>query len=202
MDKPRTPDIILASGIAGIIFIALFIVLDFGFVASLVVALVGFTAGAYFIRTKSDTVLERESTEQTLLKNGRLQRAIIAKLATKITTSTPRENAMKILENLDKILDTLSADPTKLHAALQFLDYYLNSTVKVITTYVALVEKGVHSADVAAAIAKAETTLGELADAFEAQLGKLLSKDANDLSVEIKVLEDNLKSDGLVGRQS
>ena len=196
--KPSTPDFILSAIVAGAVFVLLLILLEIPLIMSLVAALASFGVGAIFLRTKSESQVERESSEKTLLENGRAQRKVIASLASRVNRAEVSARIRAILVGIDKILETLEADPTKIPAALQFLDYYLNTTVRVLTVYLSLSEKGVHDAEIQTSLVKAEDTLGTLAEGFESKLAKLLSKDVADLNTEIKVLQQNLIGDGLI----
>jgi 5-bromo-4-chloroindolyl phosphate hydrolysis protein len=94
-------------------------------------------------------------------------------------------------------LDTIQEDPTKLKPSQQFLNYYLDATVNILTKYVDLAGKDVRDAEIQKSLLKVETTLITIKDAFDKQLAKLLSNDAMNLDVEIQVLEQTINSEGL-----
>lgn len=196
--KPSSPDFVLSAVVAGLLFAVLFLVFDLPVLVSVIVALVAFVVGALVLRTKSEVQRDRESNERTLLKNGQAQRQAITQLARRVIKPEVSVRVAALLVNVDKILKTLRDDPKKIPSALQFLDYYLNTTVKVLTVYLNLSEQGVHDPEIQRSIAKTETALTTIAQGFEAQLAKLLSQDATDLDTEIKVLEQNLLGDGLI----
>jgi len=196
--RQRTPDLVLAASIAAVIFLLSFLVLNLGLLPSLGATAIGIVAGVLFLRTKSTAVKAKESNQRNLLQNGHAQRDAIQSLARRITKPSMTLQVQRIIGSVDKTLETLEADPAKVQDAVQFLDYYLNSTVKVLSVYTELSQKSVHDSEIQQAIAKTESTLATIADGFDAQLAKLLSKDVLDLTTELKVLQENMIGDGLI----
>jgi len=196
--RQRTPDLVLAASIAAVIFLLSFLVLNLGLLPSLGATAIGIVAGVLFLRTKSTAAKAKESNQRNLLQNGHAQRDAIQSLARRITKPSMTLQVQRIIGSVDKTLETLEADPAKVQDAVQFLDYYLNSTVKVLSVYTELSQKSVHDSEIQQAIAKTESTLATIADGFDAQLAKLLSKDVLDLTTELKVLQENMIGDGLI----
>jgi len=196
--RQRTPDLVLAASIAAVIFLLSFLVLNLGLLPSLGATAIGIVAGVLFLRTKSTAAKAKESNQRNLLQNGHAQRDAIESLARRITKPSMTLQVQRIIGSVDKTLETLEADPAKVQDAVQFLDYYLNSTVKVLSVYTELSQKSVHDSEIQQAIAKTESTLATIADGFDAQLAKLLSRDVLNLTTELKVLQENMIGDGLI----
>ena len=57
--------------------------------------------------------------------------------------------------------------------------------------------ENVEDDDIRKSLAKVETMLQTIRDAFEKQLGRLLSDDAMDLDAELATLEQTIKMEGL-----
>ena len=98
----------------------------------------------------------------------------------------------------DSIIGELSAHPDKAKTARRFLNYYLPSSVQLLRSYadtLKVEDAGEHQVSIRRDIeAKAET----VASAFEHQLDRLYATEALNVSAQAEVLEDVLKSEGLV----
>lgn len=101
----------------------------------------------------------------------------------------------------DSIIGELTKHPDKAKSARRFLNYYLPSSVQLLRSYADTLkneEGGEHQAAIRREIeAKAET----VAEAFEHQLDRLYAAEAMNVSAQAEVLEDVLKSEGLVDEQ-
>jgi 5-bromo-4-chloroindolyl phosphate hydrolysis protein len=73
----------------------------------------------------------------------------------------------------------------------------LDSTINILNKYVELSAQDIEDEDIKKSLAKAETMLQTIRDAFEKQLGRLLSNDAMDLDAELATLEQTIKMEGL-----
>ena len=98
----------------------------------------------------------------------------------------------------DSIIGELTRHPDKAKIARRFLNYYLPSSVQLLGSYADTLkneEGGEHQAQIRREIeAKAET----VAAAFEHQLDRLYATEALNVSAQAEVLEEVLKSEGLV----
>ena len=98
----------------------------------------------------------------------------------------------------DSIIGELTKHPDKAKVARRFLNYYLPSSVQLLRSYadtLKIEDAGEHQAQIRREIeAKADT----VAAAFENQLDRLYATEAMNVSAQAEVLEDVLKSEGLV----
>nr|HPJ38596.1 5-bromo-4-chloroindolyl phosphate hydrolysis family protein [Spirochaetota bacterium] len=99
------------------------------------------------------------------------------------------KSAMDIIENFKK-------DPKDIKKAKQFINYYLDSTVKIVTRYVELSETNNITPEIEKSLKKVEGILQTIKDSFEKQLEKLLQDDLLDLDVEVEVLERTMRLEG------
>ena len=101
----------------------------------------------------------------------------------------------------DSIIAELTKHPEKAKSARRFLNYYLPSSVQLLSSYadtLKVEDAGEHQAAIRREIeGKAET----VAAAFENQLDRLYAAEALNVSAQAEVLEDVLKSEGLVDEQ-
>ena len=103
----------------------------------------------------------------------------------------------EICVTTEKIFDDFKHDPKDVKAARQFLNYYLDATLKVIEQYYVLSKQPSHTDKEEETLKKVERTLGSIAIAFEQQLKKLYEDDFLDLDSEIDLLEKTIKLDGV-----
>ena len=129
----------------------------------------------------------KEGSER--LRNIRSQTRLIA----------DNEIAVKIQEicktGLD-IFDYIQKNPDDLTKAKQFINYYLDTTEKIVNKYVELVSKKERSSEIDAAITNVENVLDSIKETYTKQLHNLLEDDLLDLNTEIKVLEKTIKFEG------
>jgi 5-bromo-4-chloroindolyl phosphate hydrolysis protein len=133
--------------------------------------------------------------EKTIKKGGKKLRAM-RKYAETIDKQSVRKSIERIGETAEKIFQNFKHDPKDIKAARQFLNYYLDSTIKIIRQYAMLSQKGGGSGN-AETLKKAEEVLGTIEKAFEKQLATLYDDDFLDLDAEISVLDKSMKMDGM-----
>ena len=98
-----------------------------------------------------------------------------------------------------KIFELVEKDPDKLPRLRKFMDYYLPTSLKLLTSYSQLDAQGVEGENITEAKTRIENTMDTLTTAFETQLDKLFEEDALDISSDIAAMEGMLKADGLAG---
>jgi 5-bromo-4-chloroindolyl phosphate hydrolysis protein len=94
------------------------------------------------------------------------------------------------------IYDYIQKNPDDLTKAKQFINYYLDTTEKIVNKYVELVSKKERSSEIDAAISNVENVLDSIKETYSKQLHNLLEDDLLDLNTEIKVLEKTIKLEG------
>ena len=193
----RTGNGLWSGIIAAIVFLITFLVLDLGLAISLILAAVGLGAGLIFLPTKKPAVAAAEAEVRDSLVEGRQKLVQIRALGRNIQKPGMAGNLAEVCAIIEKILGTIAEDPKKLGPAKQFLNYYLDSTVKIMTMYTELASKNVRDAEIQAALAKVEAMLGTIKDAFEKQLAKLLSGEVMNLDVELSLLQQTINMEGL-----
>ena len=101
-----------------------------------------------------------------------------------------------------RILDRLRKTP-ELHSTVKrFTSYYLPTTTKLVTNYSYMESQGVRGENITNTMIKIENTLETLKNAYQSQLDSLFSHVAIDLETDIQVLENILKTEGLVENEN
>lgn len=92
-----------------------------------------------------------------------------------------------------EILEYLKKNPEDMKKGARFLNYYLETTEKIVNRYKELSMKKEKSPDIEKAAHEVESILDSIHETYKKQLNNLLEDDLLDLSVEIKVLEKTMK---------
>lgn len=129
----------------------------------------------------------RESIKKIRLLNEKIPDAKISSLLRDLEDTTR------------KIFRQLEADKSQVKQCRQFLNYYLPTTIRLLERYVELQDQSGGTGSVREAMRKIEDMLGKVTSAFRRQLDSLFEKDMVDITAEITVMEQLLKSQGLTG---
>ncbi len=97
----------------------------------------------------------------------------------------------------EKIIGYLTENPDKIYGARQFIDYYQETAVKLLSRYAGLEATGIFTDDIVRQKADTLEALRTLNTAFAKQYEKLLSGDMTDTDAEIRLLEKTVKMEGL-----
>ncbi len=104
----------------------------------------------------------------------------------------------RIQETGRKVLSAVVQKHARFDEVRKFMDYYLPTTLKLVTQYGQLSAAG-QGEQVKKAIASVENSLDMITKAFEKQLDRLYADEALDITTDIQVLETMMASDGLTG---
>jgi 5-bromo-4-chloroindolyl phosphate hydrolysis protein len=198
MSDETAKDGLLSGILASAIFLVFLLAIDAGLILSLLVAAVAYAIGFFFFfKVKRPEIIAGESTLKAALLEGGRKLAVIQGLEKRIRKSSMVSQVKDIEGIIGKILAKIERDPGRLRQAHQFLTYYLDSTINILNKYVELGAQNVDDEDIQKALAKVESMLQTIRDAFEKQLARLLSDDAMDLDAELATLEQTIKMEGL-----
>lgn len=96
-----------------------------------------------------------------------------------------------------KIFDHVIAHPDQEKQIGKFLNYYLPTTMKLLNTYDRMGSQGVAGDNITGTMQKVEKTLDMIVSAFHKQLDTLFAGEALDVSTDITVMENLMKTEGL-----
>lgn len=140
--------------------------------------------------------ISREEFDEAL-REGSRKLVQLRKASTRVGDSRVRGKAHGVCDAAARILSEIRQDPADLRRARNFLDYYLEATIKVVDRYVSLSARGVQTAEMQSALQRAEASLDTIRSAYDKQLVQLLENDVMDLDVELRVLERTIEMEGL-----
>lgn len=101
---------------------------------------------------------------------------------------------------IDKIFTHVERNPRQLSEINKFMEYYLPTTLKLVTAYKEFDLQPVQGENIRSAKKEIETTLDTINHAFEVLLDSLFEDAAMDIATDISVLETMLAQEGLTKR--
>lgn len=97
-----------------------------------------------------------------------------------------------------QILDRVAEQPSMAGNVRRFMNYYLPTAEKLLSTYTRLKAAGVSGEQIASTMGSVENSLTMIVTAFEKQLDSLYKDENLDIATDIEVLETMMKSDNLI----
>ena len=195
-----------ASVAAGIIggagFVVLWLVLGVPALLSLLIGAAAYGAALLVFRRGPRPLaveVPRASRElrDAALREGREKISELKALSGQIASVSIRAKFDSVVASAQRILADLEKNPRDIRAARQFLSYYLDATVKIVTRYTELSSKNLDSASIQDSLRRVESMLDVIHGAFEKQHARLLEDDVMDLEAEMTLLKQTLTMEGL-----
>ena len=140
--------------------------------------------------------ISREDFDEALTTGSR-KLVQLRKVVARVGDARVRAKANGVCDAAARILSEIRQDPADLRKARNFLDYYLDATVKVVDRYVSLSGRPIRTPEMDSSLKRAEESLDTIRSAYDKQLAQLLENDVMDLDVELSVLERTIKMEGL-----
>ena len=193
---------VLAGVVGGAVFLVLWMVFGLPVIPSLIAGAAGYGAGLLIFRRSSRSLevaipgVSREMIS-TSLREGGEKISELKSLSPRISSSSIRAKFDAIVGAGEDIVDDLKKNPKDIRAARQFLNYYLDATIKIVTRYADLSEKGLTTSDIQDSLRKVESMLDTIRAAFEKQHARLLEDDVLDLDAEMSLLKQTIQMEGL-----
>jgi len=97
-----------------------------------------------------------------------------------------------------QIFDFISKHPGHARKIYTFMDYYYPTAMKFLESYAEFGGKTIRGENISATQAKISASLAKIEEAFEHQLDSLYSDKALDITTDIAVLENIMKSEGVI----
>lgn len=121
----------------------------------------------------------------------------------KANDAIPDDKLSESIDRMEKaskgIFDYISENPEKAPQIRKFMNYYLPTTMKLLTSYQKLDSQTVKGENITKTMTDIERMVYTIAGAFEKQLDSLFGDEAMDISTDISVFESMLKQEGYIG---
>ena len=138
-----------------------------------------------------------EKADQMIIAGQDLMREIRKENA--LITDVDLTDKINQLDNtLHKIFLAVADEPEKAAKIRRSVDYYLPTTLKMLTGYRQMDQRNVRSADAEKLREQIQQGMDMVNSAFQKQLETLYEADILDISTDIEVLDTLLKSEGLI----
>lgn len=161
----------------------------------------GLVAGSLIFKSRpriDRSLLSQGITQEMLdeaLREGALKVGALKQVGMRISSPVVQFKVKQIVEIAQKILEDVRKDPIDLKAARPFLNYYLDTTIRILESYAALSAKKVLDPDVMRSLKRVEALLDQIRLAFHKQLAKLMENEVLDLDTEMQVLQKSIELD-------
>ena len=194
---------ILSSIIGGAFFASSYLALNLGIIPSVAIAGISFAAGVLATKENNLDELGIKNLEayKTLLENSKQSLTKLKKIVPSIENETIKNDVSDITKTSEKIINRLEKTPEKISQATNFLNYYLPITLKILSKYEEIENENLTSTEIKNFMKRINNLISNIKNAFDTQLNNLYSTDMVDIDAEMKVFEQILKSDGLLGEK-
>lgn len=137
------------------------------------------------------------ATADDLLKAGDQYLQDISAITAKIENAEVRQKADKLGGTCQRIFDYVRQNPKSADGLRKFMNYYLPTLKKLLTTYELMEEQGVEGENITASKTRITQMLDTMDLAFLKQLDALFGDTALDIDTDITVMEGMLAQEGL-----
>lgn len=144
----------------------------------------------------SESMNQLQKDNQALLREGIRKLTLVRQKTRMIKDNAVAQKVQDICKIGMEIFDDLKKHPEDIKKAKQFINYYLDTTEKIVNQYVELSNKRTITAEIEESLKKVEEILDSVKDTFNKQLQSLLDDDLLNLDTEIKVLKNTMKMEG------
>lgn len=139
-----------------------------------------------------------DEAADSLISQGQEMLAAIRKENDRIPDPVLSYKMDQLTETSNRIFRAVAEQPEKAPQIRRFMDYYLPTTLKMLSGYRRMDEQKVTGAEADATRKQIEDAMDVVLKAFSRQLDTLYQDDMLDISTDIDVLETLLKQDGLI----
>lgn len=166
------------------------------------ISLVAYIIGCYVFPARVVEVEKKISSGNAELdRQLEESRALLLKLRA-ANDAIPDEAISAKLDRMEKIglqiLNRVAEQPGMANHVRRFMNYYLPTAEKLLSTYARLQAAGVSGEQIAATLGSVENSMSMIVTAFEKQLNSLYKDENLDITTDIEVLETMMRSDNLI----
>lgn len=166
------------------------------------VSVVAYIAGCYIFPARVVKIEKKITTgDPDLDKQLEASRALLMKLHA-ANDAIPDEAISAQLDRMEdvglSILNRVAEQPGMANSVRRFMNYYLPTAEKLLSTYTRLSKAGISGEQIEGTMKSVENSLTMIVTAFEKQLDSLYKDENLDITTDIEVLETMMKADNLI----
>lgn len=132
-----------------------------------------------------------------LIKSGRKSVAELRELNVAINNPVISDQLNELESLTEKIFAQVEQDPKKIPEIRKFMNYYLPTTLKLLSSYDRMSRQGVSGENIDSTMKKIEKMMDTIIKAYRHQLDALFESEAMDISADISVLETMMATEGI-----
>ncbi len=156
-------------------------------------------AASEYESSRAAAQVEDEKPAQDRVPQDEYRKIIleIRRLNDEIADIAVSDRIYKLEETTSNIFDYVKEHPEKKSSIRMLMNYYLPTTLKLLTSYANIERVGVAGENMQKSKESIEQTLDMLVAAFDKELDRLYESETIDITSDIEVLEQMLKKDGM-----
>lgn len=151
-----------------------------------------------FKKPKTGLASTEEERNREILSKGKKNLMQLRRLSMEIKHSEIRTFSTEVCSSIDRIMKVLQKQPDNISSMRQFFNYYLPTLEKILKKYAMLENSGVPTEEITQNTIEC---LGDIQTVMEKQYQSLFDHDILDLTVEMEVLTQMCKRDGLLSEE-
>lgn len=191
MKKGYIVSAILGAGfVAGPLFIGMQLPVALG------MGVAAYVAGNLIFSEKETIQTVSSENLYDLLSSAKKINSEICSMIEKIEDKELQDDIREIYRIADKIIDTISKNPTKQKKANNFFQYYLPVTLKILQKYDEIENQRLESVEGKEFMKNTKNMIRTIKKSFNEQLSNLYQADMIDTDADMKVFKTMLKTDG------
>ena len=132
-----------------------------------------------------------------IIEEGNRALSEMGRLYMSIKNTEVRMKINEIMRITDKITQDAIEDPSDIPQIKKFMNYYLPTTLKLVSAYEQFDDMSAQGEDILEAKAEIEKTLDSINSAFEELLNRMFQSTAFDVTTDAQVLQTMLAKEGL-----
>ncbi|ASB49086.1 5-bromo-4-chloroindolyl phosphate hydrolysis family protein [Alkalitalea saponilacus] len=201
-EKEVASKTIVGGGLATIIFLALFFGFNLSIISSAILSTFSFFIGYHLASNKEFKNATKSFKARTNYQSSVLNKAfrkiqIVEEKVVDIDDLEIRSTINSLVTIGYKIIDNIRNQPETFQAAKIFFNYYLDATIKILDKYISLQNETLYISSVSDSLIKTKELINIMDTAYKKQLEKLYDKDILELDIELKVLANTIKMEGI-----
>ena len=134
----------------------------------------------------------------TLIAEGARAVAEMRRLRDAIGDRSVQKKLDEIIIVTDKIFNNLLEDADDYDKVKRFADFYLPATIKLLHSYDRFGSSGVHGENITSTMERIDSVLDTILDSYKRFFDSLFENQALDIETDIRVLENMLRTEGLM----
>lgn len=186
----------IVSAILGAGFVAGPLFMGMQLPVALGMGVAAYVAGNLIFSEKETIQTVSNENLYDLLSSAKKINSEICSMIVKIEDKELQDDIREIYRIADKIIDTISKNPTKQKKANNFFQYYLPVTLKILQKYDEIENQRLESAEGKEFMKNTKNMIRTIKKSFNEQLSNLYQADMIDTDADMKVFKTMLKTDG------